>query len=162
MILFQIVIVSSGTHLVKNHESQSRTNESAFKKKKTSPKLKMLGPLRNQTVNLKTDSKTLYYSILKFIYSPSILKHNKGWLFRISQKPHPIIVYNYHRNYMNGTFRTTNTQSCSDQSIDLCVLWDACHELFCTCDDFYASGAQDTEVTKSLESHCSLPRPAVK
>ena len=36
----------------------------------------MLGLLRtcNQTVNLKTDSKTLYYSIL----SPSILKHNKG------------------------------------------------------------------------------------
>ena len=32
----------------------------------------MLGPLRNQTVNLKTDSKTLYYSILKLKYSPSI------------------------------------------------------------------------------------------
>ena len=30
--------------------------------KKKSPKLKMLGPLCNQTVNLKTDSKTLYYS----------------------------------------------------------------------------------------------------
>ena len=41
-------------------------------------KLKMLGPLCNQTVNLKTDSKTLYYSLLKLKYSPSILKHNKG------------------------------------------------------------------------------------
>jgi len=40
--------------------------------------LKMLGPLCNQTVNLKTDSKTLYYSILKLKYSPSILKRNKG------------------------------------------------------------------------------------
>ena len=40
--------------------------------KKTSPKLKMLGPVCNQTVDLKTDSKTLYYSILKFKYSPSI------------------------------------------------------------------------------------------
>ena len=38
----------------------------------------MLGPLRNQTVNLKTDSKILYFSILKLKYSPSILKHNKG------------------------------------------------------------------------------------
>ena len=30
--LFQIVKVSPGTHLVKSHESQSRTNESQFKK----------------------------------------------------------------------------------------------------------------------------------
>ena len=38
----------------------------------------MLEPFCNQTVNLKTDSKTLYYSILKLKYipSPSILKHN--------------------------------------------------------------------------------------
>ena len=60
VILFQTVMVSPGTHLVKNHESQ-------FKKK--SLKLKVLGPLCNQTVNLKTDSKTLYYSILKLKYS---------------------------------------------------------------------------------------------
>ena len=40
-------------------------------------KLEVLGPLCNQTVNLKTDSKTLYYSILKLQYSP-ILKHNIG------------------------------------------------------------------------------------
>ena len=38
----------------------------------------MLGPFCNQTVNLKTDPKALYYSILKFKYSPSILKHIKG------------------------------------------------------------------------------------
>ena len=30
-------------------------------KKPRSPKLKMLGPLCNKTVNLKTDNKTLYY-----------------------------------------------------------------------------------------------------
>ena len=77
VILLQMVMVSPGTHLVKNQESQSRTNESQLKKK-TSPKLKTLGPFFNQTVNLKTDSKTLYYSILKLKYSPSILKHNKG------------------------------------------------------------------------------------
>ena len=38
----------------------------------------MLGPLCNQTVNLKTDAKTIYYSILKFKYRPSIyLEHKK-------------------------------------------------------------------------------------
>ena len=73
---FVTKMVSPSWDLVKNHESQSRTNESQFKT--SSLKLKMLGPLCNQTVNLKTDSKTLYYSILKLKYSPSILKHNKG------------------------------------------------------------------------------------
>ena len=52
--LLQMVMVSPRTHLVKNFESQSRTNESQFKKKKKSLKLKMLGA---------TDSKTLYYSV---------------------------------------------------------------------------------------------------
>ena len=33
MILVQIVKVSPGTHLVKNHESQSRTSESQLKMK---------------------------------------------------------------------------------------------------------------------------------
>ena len=47
-----------------------RTNESWLKKR--SLKLKMLGSLCNQTVNLKTDSQTLYYSILKLKYSSSI------------------------------------------------------------------------------------------
>ena len=39
-------------------------------KKKT--KLKKLGLLCNQTVNLETDAKTLYYNLLKLRYSPSI------------------------------------------------------------------------------------------
>ena len=33
VILLQIVMVSPGTHLVKNHESQSRTKKSQLKKK---------------------------------------------------------------------------------------------------------------------------------
>ena len=39
-----------------------------------------------------------------------------------------------------------------DQSIDLCVsvLRDACHKLFCVFGNFYVSGTQDAEVTKSL------------
>ena len=47
-------------------------------KKKKSPKLKTLGPLCNQTVDLKTDSKILCYSILKYKYSASILSTTKA------------------------------------------------------------------------------------
>ena len=55
VILLQIVMVSSVTHLVKNHESQLN---------KLSPKLKLLRPLCNQTVYLKPYSKFLEYSLL--------------------------------------------------------------------------------------------------
>ena len=48
-------MMSPGTHLVKNHESQSK----------------------KQPHSLKTDSKTLRYSLLKEKYTPSIVKHNK-------------------------------------------------------------------------------------
>ena len=80
VILLQIVMVSPRTHFVKNHESQGLEPWAPVKVKTTTtnPKLKMLGPLCNQTVNLKTDAKSLYYSVLKIKYSPSILKHNKG------------------------------------------------------------------------------------
>ena len=73
MILLQIVVVSPGTHLVKPMSPTSKGNESSLENQ-----MKMLGLLCNQTVNLKTDSKTLYDSILKSKYSSSILKHNKG------------------------------------------------------------------------------------
>ena len=64
VILLQIVMVSPGTHLVENYDSQSRSNEWQLKKrKKIEPKLKMLRPLCNQSVNLKTDSKSLYLSL---------------------------------------------------------------------------------------------------
>ena len=66
--------------------------------KKKSLKLKMLLPLCNHAVNPKTDSKTLYYSILKLKYSPSILKHNKGEKKCVLlSKSHS----NCHRNYTN-------------------------------------------------------------
>ena len=64
VILLQMVMVSPGTRLVKTHQSLSITNESQFKKSR-SPKLKMLGPLCNQTVKMETDAKSLYYSLLK-------------------------------------------------------------------------------------------------
>ena len=50
MILLQIVRVCPETHLVKHHESQSRTNDSQLKKKrKENLKLKMLGLIFDQT-----------------------------------------------------------------------------------------------------------------
>ena len=51
VILLQMVMVSPGTHLVKNHESLSITNESQYKKTRIS-KLKMLGPLCEPTPKL--------------------------------------------------------------------------------------------------------------
>ena len=58
--------MSQWKHLVKNHESQSKTNESQLKKNKTQEseiENAWPGPLCNETVNVKTDSKTLYYNI---------------------------------------------------------------------------------------------------
>ena len=46
--------------------------------RKNVSEIKMVRSLCNQIVNLKTYSKTLYYSILKLKCSPSILKRNKG------------------------------------------------------------------------------------
>ena len=42
--------------------------------------------------------------------------------------------------------------TCSDRSIDLCIIRNGCHELFCVFGDFYASGTQDAEVKRSLLS----------
>ena len=96
VILLQMVMVCPGTHLVKSHESQL---------KKKSLKLKMLWLLCNHTVNPKTDSKTLYYSVLKLKYShcPCIL-HCKA-----QQRRKKCVLLsnshnNCHRNYTKGIF----------------------------------------------------------
>ena len=54
--------MSIETHLEKNHEFQSIKIESQKKDTTTttSQEMKMLGPLSNQTINLKTDTKTLH------------------------------------------------------------------------------------------------------
>ena len=44
-----------------------------------------------------------------------------------------------------------STKKSSNSSIVLCVLRDACHELFCVFGYFHASGTEDAEVTKSLK-----------
>ena len=87
-------MVSPGTHLVKIHEPQFTTIESQFKNK--SP-----GSLYNHTVNLKTDSKTLYYSLLNYEYTPSIVKHNKEKKKFVSLNNNH---KNNHRNHTNRTF----------------------------------------------------------
>ena len=66
-LLIQIVMVSPGTHLMKNHETMSITNESLLKTTR-GHKLKVLEPLCNQTVDLETDDKTLCCSLLKLKY----------------------------------------------------------------------------------------------
>ena len=93
-----MVMVSSGTRLVKNHESVSQ---------KRSPKLKMLGPLCNQ----------------------QLIRRQKSHEQDIIPK-----------------------KICSNRSIVLCFLQDTFHELFCVFGDFYASGTQHAEETKSRGS----------
>ena len=60
-------MVSPGTHLIKNHETMSITNELLLKTTR-GHKLKVLEPSCNQTVNLETDDKTLYCRLLKLKY----------------------------------------------------------------------------------------------
>ena len=48
----------------------------------------MLAPLCNRIVNLETDAKTLYHSLLKLKYSPIYLKHKKDLNKYASQKSH--------------------------------------------------------------------------
>ena len=46
-----------------------------------------------------------------------------------------------------------STKTSSDHSIDLCILWNIYHKLCCFFGDFFPSGTQDAEVTKSLHYH---------
>ena len=82
------LMVSPETHLVKNHESQSKPlSPSSYKKKHIENAWAL------QTINLKTESKTLYYSILikivmSFYFKAQCTKRN--------------IHHDYcHRNYAN-------------------------------------------------------------
>ena len=54
-----------------------------------------------------------------------------------------------------------STKTCSDRSIDLCVLRDASIELFCVLRD-YESGTQDAEVTNSMQISESAVRPSLQ
>ena len=87
-------------------------------------------------VNLKTDSKTLYYSHWKKlkIYSffcQALQRLKEIWA--VKQQP-----------------QKSNKQDTSDWSKWSFNLRNAYHKLFCVFGDFCASGTQDAEVTKSL------------
>ena len=107
--------------------------------------------LYSQTVILKTDSKILYYSILKLKYSPFIFKAQQ----RLIERCFVNSQNNCHRNYTNGIF----LQIHMFRSIDLCILRDACHELFWIFGDSSASGTQHAGVTISLRFWEYGPQP---
>ena len=95
VILLQIVMVSPGTHPAENHESQSRIIESQFKNMTES-----LG-LGSHTVNLKTGSKTLYYSFLKieiYLLLSNTTKTKRN-MCRSTDS-----LKNSHRNHTDGIF----------------------------------------------------------
>ena len=136
--LLEIVMVSPVVHLEKNYEFQSRTIESQFKKR--CPQSKTLGPLCNQTANLKTSSSSSS-NLFNTVYTSTFqLKDRKRLkLLRIvKQQPQKS-----HEDILQKTF--------SNWSIDLGVLRDRCDQLFCVFGDFYVSGTQDAGVTKSLK-----------
>ena len=69
--------------------------------KNNESKIENAWPLCNQTVNLKKDCKALYYSILKFKYSPSVSKHNKcSMKYASLNNSHN----NCHSNYTNRIY----------------------------------------------------------
>ena len=55
---------------------------------------------------------------------------------------------NFHRNYTNGMFLQIQKFRSIDRS--LCPTGRIYHELLCILGDFYVSGTQDAEATKSL------------
>ena len=72
-------MVSPGTHLVNSQESGLSTcitSESQLQNRESLIENAWYGPF-NQTVNLETDAKTLYDSLIKSKYSPIYLKHKK-------------------------------------------------------------------------------------
>ena len=96
----------------------------------------------DQSVNLETDAKTLYHSLLKLKYSPFIyLEHKKTKINMLLKTTATEITQTRY-----------STKKSSHWAIVLWILRDACLELhvFCVSADFYASGMQDAEVTKLL------------
>ena len=81
----------------------------------------------------------------------SFVKHNKDQKKYLSLNNSHM---NSHRNHTDRIFYKNVFRS-----IDLCVLQDSCNELLWVFGDFYASGVQDAEVTKSLYTYCPESRP---
>ena len=107
-------------------------------KKKRVRNWKCLGHYVTRQLIWSTDSKTLYHSILKLKYSPSILKLNKSLKNCASlNTTHNICL----RNYTKGIFWQIHML----RWIDLCVPRDACHLWGFSC-----VRTKNAEVTNSL------------
>ena len=140
-------MVSPGTHLIKNHETMSITNESLLKTTR-GHKLKVFEPLCNQTVNLETDDKTLYCSLVKLKYR---LKQNNtvdspyidSCLNLSTQRPLSSVPkakvadmerFNCMHASSNNSHKFTrtrySTKKFSNRSMVLCIPRDTFHELF--------------------------------
>ena len=79
-------MVSPETRLVKNHESQSKTIMSPSYKK--NQKSEIENALALQTINLKTESKSLYYSILvKIVMSFYFKSQLQKEIYIVKQQP---------------------------------------------------------------------------
>lgn len=105
-----------------------------------SSKKYLLGTLYNQTVNVETDSKTLYYGLLKLKCSLSLyLKTEINMHLLLKQQPQK----SYEQDILPKIFKSINHQ--------VYILRDPCYELFCVFEDFYVSETQDAEVTNSLQ-----------
>ena len=119
VILLQIDVVIPGTLLVKNHDSHSGTIESQFKKCVQNWKC-FQRPLCNQTVNLKADSKTLYYSILK-------LKYSESFYFKAQQRLNERCIVKHNNSNCHSTCVITQTEYFRSINWSLCpmgrMLW---------------------------------------
>ena len=143
MILLQIVMVSPGTHLEKYHESLSRTNESQFKNKESLGLYVTTRLIWQQTPKLCI---TVYWNKNISFYYQAQQKLKEIWVLRQQPQEQPL------KSHKQDILQKHFTKTSSDQSINLCVLWDAYQKLFCIFGNFYESGTQGAEVTKSLEN----------
>ena len=128
-------MVSPGTHLIKNHETMSITNELLLKTTR-GHKLKVLEPSCNQTVNLETDDKTLYCRLLKLKYRLKQIQSTVHTLTRLNlcTQRRPFLLFPRLRwpTWRGLTLRmllhTTATKI--TRSMVLCIPRDTFHELF--------------------------------
>ena len=100
-------------------------------------------------VNMKTDSKK---SVLKFTEIEIDSLYCKAQQ-RLKEK----VLFNNSHGTITATEITQtgySTKTSSDQSINLCILWEVYHKLYCFLRIFMCQGStQYAEVTKSLHYH---------
>ena len=97
---------------------------------------------------MKTDSKK---SVLQFTETEIDSLYCKAQQ-RLKEK----VLFNNSHGTITATEITQtgySTKTSSDHSINLCILWNIYHKLCCFFGDFFPSGMQDAEVTKSQHYH---------